>query len=56
MFDGKYAIVTKHAQCRDKLLPPSRPMAITAGAEDPAAVALVSVRLGIKNASARKIG
>src|SRR5271169_443009 len=55
VFDGEHGIVTEHSQGGDEFGPPLGAVTVTAGAEDPAAVALVSVRFGIEHAGARKI-
>src|SRR5215469_3686457 len=55
MLDGEDTIVTKHTQRRDELLPPFCSVAITAGSEDPPAIAFVRVRLRVKNTCAGEV-
>src|ERR1035438_1255134 len=55
MLDRQNMIVTKHPQRRDKLAPPLRAVTVTAGAKDPAALALFGVPLGIKHPGARQV-
>src|SRR5580704_12691810 len=56
MLDGEHRIVTKHAQSGDELSPPFGSVTVAAGAEDPAAFALVVVGFGIEHAGTRKVG
>src|ERR1035438_4086574 len=46
VLDGEHGIVTKHAQRGDKFGPPLGAVTIAAGAEDPAAFALLRVGFG----------
>src|SRR5580658_8023467 len=56
MFDRQRGIVAEHPQRRDKLAPPLGPVTVAASTENPAAVALMSVRFRIEHASAWKVG
>ena len=56
MLNRQDVVVAVHPQGGDKFLPPFSAVAVAAGAEDPAAVALVSVGLGVENAGADKVG
>src|SRR5208282_4745116 len=53
--DREHGIVAKHAKGGDKLGPPLGAVAVTAGAEDPGALALRGVGLSIEHAGARQI-
>ena len=48
MLDGEHVIVAEHAQRGGEFPPPFLAMAVAAGAEDPRAIALVGVALGIQ--------
>src|SRR5690242_15277279 len=50
VLDGEHVVVAEHAQRGGELLPPLLAVAVAAGAEDPGAVALVGIRLGIEHA------
>src|ERR1043165_8088588 len=50
MFDREYIIVTEHAQRGDEFTPPFGIVSIPAGTEDPRAITLIGVLLGIQNA------
>ena len=56
MFDRKHIIVAEHSERLGKLFPPLGAMAITAGAEDPSAVSLISVGLRVEYPRQRQIG
>ena len=55
VLDREHEIVAKHAQRGDKLVPPLGAVSVAARAEDPAAIALVGVGLGIEHAGARQV-
>jgi hypothetical protein len=56
MLDGEDAVVAEHPERGDKLFPPLCAMTIAAGAEDPPAIALVGVWLGVEYPGERQIG
>ncbi len=55
VLDGEHVIVAVHAQSRDEFLPPAIWMAVAAGAEDPGAVLLVGILLGVEHAGLRQV-
>src|SRR4051812_35094661 len=56
MLDRKDVIIAEHAQRRDKLGPPLIRVTVADRAENPGAVALIRVLLGVKHARLRQVG
>src|SRR5260370_34773746 len=56
MFDGKHMVIAEHAKRGNELLPPLGSVPKSACAGDPAAVALVGVRLGVQYSGAWQVG
>src|SRR5436305_1924075 len=54
MLDREHVIVAEHAERRDEFAPPLLAVAVAAGAEDPRAMALIGVTLGIQHARQRQ--
>src|SRR5580658_897722 len=55
MLDREHVIIAKHTQGRNQFSPPLGAVTVAAGTEDPAAVPLLGIWLGIEHAGARQI-